>query len=178
MSLDRIRDSLDSARSYLTEHPEKCRYTSRRAIAVVEEGLRCRVTDPDGAVVVTDMPGALGGGGSAPSPGWLSRAAQASCNATVIAMRAAELGIPLRTLEVTVDSESDDRGMLGMDDSVPAGPLGARIQVRIAAEGVGPEQLHELVEWADQHSPVSDVVRRAVPTSIEVEVVTAETATG
>jgi uncharacterized OsmC-like protein len=84
------------------------------------------------------MPTGVGGGSSAPSPGWLARAALASCDATVIAMRAAELGIPLQGLEVTVDSESDDRGLLGMDDAVPAGPLSSRILVRIVAEGPRP----------------------------------------
>ncbi len=59
---------------------------------------------------------------SAPSPGWLLRAAEASCVATLITMRAAMLGIDLDTLEVTVDSVSDDRGLLGVDDTVPAGP--------------------------------------------------------
>lgn len=170
MSADPIRDSIEGARQYLSQHPEECRYTDRPATAVIEEGLRCRVEGPDGAVVVTDMPGAVGGGGSAPPPGWLARAAQASCDATLIAMRAAELGIELDTLEVTVDSESDDRGLLGMDDSVPAGPLSSRIRVRISAEDADPERLRELVEWADRHSPVSDAVRRAVPTSVEVEI--------
>lgn len=40
-------------------------------------------------------------------------------------MRAAELGIALQRVEVVVDSESDDRGILAMDDEVPAGPLRA-----------------------------------------------------
>ena len=84
-------------------------------------------------------------------------------------MRAAELGIPLQSLEVTVDSESDDRGLLGMDDAVPAGPLSSRILVRIVAEGIDPQRLQELVEWADRHSGVSDAIRRAVPTTVEVE---------
>jgi uncharacterized OsmC-like protein len=135
----------------------------------MEDGLRCRVETPEGAVVVTDMPAGVGGQGSAPSPGWVARAAQASCDATLIAMRAAELGVPLQRLEVTVDSESDDRGLLGMDEAVPAGPLSSRIRVRIAAEGVDPARLRELVEWADRHSPVSDAVRRAVPTTVEVD---------
>jgi uncharacterized OsmC-like protein len=87
----------------------------------------------------------------------------------VIAMRAAELGIPLQGLEVIVDSESDDRGLLVMDDAVPAGPLSSRIRVRVRAEGVDPDRLQELVEWADHHSPVSDAIRRAVPTTVEVE---------
>jgi hypothetical protein len=37
------------------------------------------------------------------------------------------------------------------------------------AEGTDPELLRELVEWADRHSPVSDAIRRAVPTTVEFE---------
>lgn len=85
-------------------------------------------------------------------------------------MRAAQEGIRLKLLEVTVDSESDDRGLLGMDDAIPAGPLASRIRVRIAADGVEPQRLRELVEWADRHSPVTDGCRRAIPTTVEVEV--------
>ncbi|MGH7553092.1 MAG: OsmC family protein [Longimicrobiales bacterium] len=169
MSDDHIRQSIENAKQYLSEHPDQARYTDRAATALIEAGLRCRVEGTEGALVVTDMPAGVGGEDSAPSPGWLARAAQASCDATVIAMRAAELGIPLRRLEVTVDSESDDRGLLGMDEAVPAGPLNSRIRVRIAAEGVDPERLRELVEWADRHSPVSDAIRRAVPTTIDIE---------
>jgi uncharacterized OsmC-like protein len=95
----------------------------------------------------------------------------ASCDATVIAMRAAQEGIQLTTLEVTVTSESDDRGFLGMDYSLPAGPLTAQIHVKIAADGVPLEKLHEIVDWADRHSPVSDAVKRAVPTTVVVEAV-------
>ena len=167
---EHIRDSIKNAIGYLTEHPEETRYTDSSATAVIE-GLRSRVEGPNGATLVSDMPEGVGGGDSAPSPGWLLRAAMASCDATVIAMRAAQEGVELSTLEVTVDSESDDKGLLGMDDSVPAGPLSTRIRVKIAAEGVQPEKLREIVEWADHHSPVSDAVQRAVPTTIDVEVI-------
>jgi uncharacterized OsmC-like protein len=114
------------------------------------------------------MPVDIGGTGSAPSPGWLLRAALANCDATVIAMRAAQLGILLERLEVTVGSESDDRGLLGLSDAVPPGPLGVRVTVRIAAKGASAEQLRELVQWAEQHSPVNDAVRRPVPVTTEV----------
>jgi organic hydroperoxide reductase OsmC/OhrA len=86
----------------------------------------------------------------------------------VIVMRAAELGIPLQHLEVTVDSESDDRGLLGLDDEVPAGVLRSQVRVQIVAEGIAPERLRKLVEWAERHSPVADAIRRAVPTTLEV----------
>lgn len=170
MTTDQIRQSIDQAIGFLSEHPEKARYTDRPAIAVVD-GLRAQVTGQHGETLVSDMPRSVGGGGSAPTPGWFLRAAIASCDAIVIAMRAAQQGIELTTLEVTVTSESDDRGFLGMDDSLPAGPLKARIDVKIAAEGVPPEKLHELVDWADDHSPVSDAVKRAVDTNVVVEVV-------
>lgn len=176
MSTQEIRKAIGEAVQYLSEHLEECRYVDRPATAVIDQGLRCRVEGPDGASIVTDMPAGVGGRATAPSPGWLSRAALAACDATLVAMRAAEEGIELETLEVTVDSESDDRGLLGMDDSVPAGPLSARVRVRIGARGVPAERLRELVESAEMRSPVGDAIRRQVPTTLEVDVVPAVTA--
>jgi uncharacterized OsmC-like protein len=164
-----IGHSIETARQYLVEHPEEARYTDTAALATVEGGLRCRVDGPNGAAVYTDMPTGVGGESTAPSPGWLLRAGQASCDATLIMMRAAELGIPLQRVEVVVDSESDDRGILAMDDDVPAGPLSTRTRVRIKADEVEPQVLRELVEWAERHSPVSDSLRRVVPMTVEVE---------
>jgi uncharacterized OsmC-like protein len=170
MPFTSIRDAVHRTSKYLTERPDKARSIDRPATAVIEEGLRCRVEGPGGWSVVTDMPKALGGGAAAPTPGWLSRAAQASCLATVIAMRAAQEGIALSTLEVVVHSESDSRGLLGLDDSVPAGPLTSHADVRIGAADVAPERLQEIVRWADDHSPVSDAIGRAIPRKVDTEV--------
>ena len=88
-----------------------------------------------GHVLVSDMPKAIGGGGATPTPGWFLRAALANCDATAIAMRAAQRGLVLSALEVTVDSQADDRGLLGLRGAgVLPGPTSMR--VRIAAEGV------------------------------------------
>ena len=165
-----IAESIAGAVEYLSANPDEARYTDSSAVAKVD-GLRSTVSGPDGATLVSDMPAGVGGAASAPSPGWLMRAALASCDATVIAMRAATEGIALDTLEVTVDGESDDRGLLGMDDDTPAGPLQTRVRVRIGASGVDPERLREIVQWADQHSPVGDATRRAIPTTVEIETI-------
>jgi uncharacterized OsmC-like protein len=170
MAADTIRMAIEAVARHLREHPEDARSQDRPARAVVEEDLRIRVEGPGGWSVVTDMPKALGGGASAPSPGWLLRAAQAACDATMIALRAAQEGVALTTLEVTVDSESDDRGLVGVDDTVPAGPLTSRTRVRIAAPGALPERLQAIVRWGDAHSPVADAVGRAVPRTVEVEI--------
>ncbi len=170
MSVIDIQKSLKGVVGYLEKNPDKAHSADSPVTAVIEEGLRCRASGRGDRTLVSDMPTALGGGGTAPTPSWFLRAALATCDATVIAMRAAQLGIALTTLEVTVDSESDDRGLLGMDTTIPAGPLGVRIRVRIGADGAQPERLREIVRWTESHSPVGDAIKRAVPTTVEVDV--------
>ena len=165
---DAIRTAIEAASTYLAAHPDEARYTDSVARASVEDGLRVRVEGPSGEVLVTDMPPAVGGGGAAPSPGWFLRASVAACVTSLAMMRAAQLGWTGVRCEVDVDSQSDDRGILGLDASVPGGPLSMRIQLRLAADGRGLEQLEELAVWAVDHCPVSDAVRRGVPVHVEV----------
>jgi uncharacterized OsmC-like protein len=165
---DAIRAAIEGASAYLTEHPDEARYTDSLATARVESGLRVRVDGPNGEVLETDMPAAVGGGGSSASPGWFLRASVAACVASLATMRAAQLGIEGFSCEVDVDSESDDRGILGLDPSVPGGPLSMRVSLRLRAHGLGLERLEEIAVWAVEHCPVSDAVRRAVPVHIEV----------
>jgi uncharacterized OsmC-like protein len=169
-----IGRSIEIARNHFAEQPGEARCTDSAASAVVENGLRCRVDGPRGETIYTDMTARVGGGSTAPSPGWFTRAGHASCEATLITMRAAELGISLQHVEVLVDSESDVRGILAMEDEVPAGPLSVRTRVRITADGVEPHVLHELIEWADSHSPISDAMRRAIPVRVEIASAAAE----
>lgn len=168
--LDRIRESIDGVVEYLEANPEAGRVTDSAAVATVEDGLRVSTEGPSGYVVVTDMPEAVGGDATGESPGWLFRAGLASCDATLLRMRAAQQGIDLTTLEVTVDSESDDRGMLGVGDAVPAGPLRVRTHVRLDAEGIDADRLRDLVSWVDEHSPVADLVRREVRSDLDIDI--------
>lgn len=165
-----IAHAIRNATEYLTANPGEARYTDSAAVATLEGGLKVRVAAPDGREIETDMSKGVGGEDSAPSPGWLFRAALASCDATLIAMRAAVLGIELTKVEVTIDSESDDHGILGIDESVPAGPLSMRTRIEVAARDADAESVHQLVEWAVAHCPVCDAIKRAVPMSLEIEV--------
>jgi uncharacterized OsmC-like protein len=166
--MSEIKESILNVRSALASKPDAGPAPDRPAVAVMEDGLRARVDGGDGWAVVTDMPAPVGGGGTAPTPGWLIRAALAACGATTIAMRAEELGIALTRLEVTAESETDMRGLLGVGDGIAAGPVTARLRVVLAADGEDEQRLGELVEWADGHSPVGDCVRRAVPLELEI----------
>jgi uncharacterized OsmC-like protein len=149
--MSRIRQAIESLGAAIAADPSKARAKRAPATARLVEGLRCEITGPYDGKLATDMPPAIGGAGTAPSPGWLFRGALASCTATLIAMRAAKLGVTLTLLEVTADTQSDHR-----------------INVRIA--GDAPSQtLREIAEWADAHSPVGCTVRNAPAVALEVQ---------
>lgn len=165
----RVREAIERTSAALSADPAKARVKNPAATARLTEGVKCEVTGPRGERFSTDMPPAMGGAASAPNPGWVLRGALASCTATVIAMRAAKLGIALRSLEVEVESESDTRGLLGLDESVSAGLGPIRTRVRIAGEA-DERTLRELVAWGEAHSPVGCTIREAGACALEIEV--------
>ena len=168
---DQIRESLLGVVGYYTQNPAKALSQDKEAVAVIENGLRARATGPDGQTLICDMPKGLGGDATAPSPGWTMRPTLANCEAIMIALRAAQIGVDLKTLEVRVESVSDDRGMLGIDDSKPAGPMNMKICIRIGADGASKDKLHEIVTWAEKHSPVGEPLTRVMPVEFTVDVV-------
>ncbi|TMG73402.1 MAG: OsmC family protein [Betaproteobacteria bacterium] len=164
-----VRKAIEQLTATFATEPGKARVTNA-ATARLTAGLRCEVSGPRSERMSTDMPASIGGKGSAPNPGWYLRAAVASCAATVIATRAAKLGITLGQLEVTVESEGDQRGLLGLDERISAAMGGWRMKVAIS--GDAPEQeLRQLVAWADAHSPVGCTVREPGACALEVQVV-------
>jgi uncharacterized OsmC-like protein len=170
MSVSEIRDAIETMTKVFTEQPEKAK-TSGSATATLESGLRFEVSGEHGALAYTDMPSALGGKSSAAKPGWFLRASLASCNATVIAMRAAQLGIELTSLTVTVNSAADARGLLGCDENISAGLTDWKILVRIGAAATSPELLHDIITWAIDHSPVACTLGDDETTETIIEIV-------
>jgi uncharacterized OsmC-like protein len=171
MSVQNVRQAIEKLSTTISADPAKARPKNAPATARLVEGLQCEVIGPYKERLVTDMPPAMGGAAAGPNPGWLLRSALASCTATVIAMRAASLGMALKSLEVTVETDSDLRGLLGMDDSVSAGHEAVRMKVKISAPDESSDALRELVAWADAHSPVTCTVKRRPACSLDVEVV-------
>ncbi len=164
---DSIRSAIETASGHLKEHPDAAAGTDAEATAVPEEGLRMRVEGPNGALT-TDMSKSVGGGASAPTPGWLLRAALASCDATLVAMEAAGDGVELTHLKVSVESDSDFRGVLGVDDSVHPGPLAVRVRIELTAPDATDDQLREIVRRAEARSPVRDAVVREIAATTEI----------
>ena len=169
-----IRTAIEQASNYLVEHPEAARASDGAATAVCEDGLRFRIEGP-WSPLTSDMSKSVGGDASAPSPGWLLRAALAACDATLVAMEAARDGIELTDLRVSVESESDFRGVLGVDPSARPGPLSMRVAYRLAARNATDDQLRAIVERAESRSPVRDALAREVPMTTEIAIGSATT---
>jgi uncharacterized OsmC-like protein len=167
--MEEIRSAIEKASGYLAENPDAATGTDAAATAVLEEGLRFRVDGPQGSVT-SDMSTSVGGGASAPTPGWLLRAALAACDASTVAMEAARDGIELSELSVSVESDSDFRGVLGVDGGAHPGPLEVRTRIEVAAPDATEEQLREVVRRAEERSPVRDALARKV--SMNTEIVT------
>lgn len=166
-----IATALETVSAAITANPEKARAKYAPATATLANGLKCRVIGPSGESIETDMGKAMGGTASAPNPGWYFRASIAACCSTAIAMNAARRGINLTVLEVTVEADGDNRGLLGLDETVSAGHAALRTNVKIAADNATPEQLQHLVRFAESHSPVSCTVRDAPPNALRIDVV-------
>ncbi len=151
----------------MNKHPKKAVGPDKPSTAVLLRGLRFRVTGLRMDIVM-DMSKSVGGTERGPSPGTLLRGADAGCLAIVIAMKAAREEVKLNHLEVTAQTQSDDRGLFGIGDS-PAGPLSSTLTVKISGEA-SRSRLLGIVRWAEEHSPVSDAIRRSIPSKTIVEI--------
>ncbi len=163
-----IQEAVAQASTYLSAHPDEARYRDAPATARITAGLRAEVTGPGGESLTTDMPRGIGGTATEPSPGWFFRAAAAACVASLVAIRAASTDRTVLSIEVRVDSESDDRGILGLDDTVPAGPISTKIKISIEAPGMQRPDRLALATWAVDHCPVTESLTRAVPIELDV----------
>ena len=106
----RIADALTRLNGTLARRPDFGRHTGSSVTTLVE-GLRCE-TEAGGWTIASDLRPALGGEASAPTPTVLLSSALGACLAMGYQLRAAEHGIELTSVRVTVETDSDVRGML------------------------------------------------------------------
>lgn len=174
MTLEKIAASMERVSAALTRKPHAGLHDDTPATVQWVGGLRTVARSEIGTEVATDMPEAIGGEDTAPTPGWLLRTALASCAVTRIAMEAAAQGITLTTLEVKAESHSDLRGLVGVaapdGRAVPAGPLAMDLHVRIGAPGVAAEALRALVAATTDCSPVTCAIERPLAVGLHIEV--------
>ena len=134
----------------------------------VRSGMTCDIEDGQWKLVADESPGD-GGAGLGPDPGVFTRAGLGSCLAIGYVMAAAVMDLPLDSVEVIVEADYDARGMFDVDMSVPPGWTAVRYRTVISSPAPA-ERVRELVEFADAHSSVLDIIRRAVPVTGEIKI--------
>lgn len=134
----------------------------------VRDGLTTDIEDGQWKLVADEGPGD-GGNGLGPDPGVFTRAGLGSCLAIGYMMWAAYFDVPLDSVEVRVETDYDATGMYGIDDSASPGWKAVRYTAKVSSPAPE-EKVRELIDYADRHSSVLDILRRALPVSGETKI--------
>lgn len=128
--------------------------------------LHCSVSPesvPD-AVFRSGAHPAVGGDGDVPCSADLLLAALAACQETTVRMVAANMGIDLEELEVSVEGDWDPRGTLAMGKEFPIGIAAIRAHTRVVVRGdERGERAERLLRSAERYCVVLDTLRKGVP---------------
>jgi uncharacterized OsmC-like protein len=174
MTTATIASAVQRVRAVFARRPEAALHADEPAVARWEQGLRVLCRHANGAHIATDMPRELGGQGEEVTPGWLLRAALASCLATRIALEAATREMVITSLEVTASSESDARGLFGMTDAagdrIPPGPRAVQLQVHVVAPHAAVDTLRSMIEESHRCSPVQCALESPVAVSLRIDI--------
>jgi uncharacterized OsmC-like protein len=154
-------DLVHATKTALASDPTKARATFEAHHDLVGP---CQVTVKVGSghKFTVDEPEALGGANAAANPVEYALAALGSCQAITYRVWAAQLGVKLDKVEISIDGDIDLRGFFGIDEGVRAGFDRVRINVSLG----GPEpaaRYQELAAAVDAHCPVLDLFRNPVP---------------
>jgi uncharacterized OsmC-like protein len=153
----RISTALDRLRGTLARRTDFGQHTGSSVTRVID-GLRCE-TEAGGWTISSDLRPALGGEGSAPTPTVLLSSALGACLAMGYQLRAAEHGVELSSVQVTVETDSELRGMMQCDAGVPPGFTEVRYRVELESRA-STSDVERIVDLADRLSPVLDALTR------------------
>jgi len=132
----------------------------------LDDPLHCAIT-PESVKDVVWRSGAhpaVGGSGDVPCSADLLLGALAACQETTLRMVAANLGIELESLEVTVTGDWDPRGTLAMGKEFPIGLTGIRSTTSVAIKGdVEGDRAERFLRSAEKYCVVLNTLRNGVP---------------
>jgi len=107
----------------------------------------------------------VGGAGTGACSGDLLLGALAACAQVTCQMVATAMGIPTKSIAVTVDGDLDLSGTLGISKEVPVGFESIRLKFDVDAPDATPDQLRALAEKTEQYCVVMQTLMK--PPAIE-----------
>jgi len=154
---EKIKTSIERVKKTLMQRPS-FGFGTGISKAKITNGLTCEIREGDWKFTA-DMPEQVGGNAAGPVPGVFGRAALGSCLAIGYMMRAAELNVPINSLEVEVQADYDDGALFGTSLNIPPGYLEVRYSVTVDSEATE-EEVMRVLDEADKSSPYLDVFSR------------------
>jgi uncharacterized OsmC-like protein len=119
-------------------------------------------------VIQSDEPKVLLGSDSAPNSIVSLLHSLASCLSVSIVYNAAERGIVLDKLSISMEGDLDLHGFLGLSTEVRPGFQDVRVRVNIASSGTSKVELENLVRYSQKISPILDSLRNRIPVEVEM----------
>lgn len=120
-----------------------------------------------GFTLVNDEAPVLLGKDAGPNPVEYALAALAGCLTTSLVYHAAAQGIKLDSVESSYEGDIDLQGFTGLDANVRNGYSNIRVTFKVKGDA-SDEKLRELVEIAQQRSPVFDIVTNKTPVTVDI----------
>jgi uncharacterized OsmC-like protein len=132
----------------------------------LSDPLHCSIS-PQSVPTVTYDSGAhpaVGGVGDVPCSADLVLSALAACQEITMRMVAANMGIDLEGLEISVEGDWDPRGTLAMGKEFPIGLTGIRCHVKVTVAGdERGERAERLLKSSERFCVVLNTLRTGVP---------------
>lgn len=158
------RDSIKHSLLHKIDAVRRGKVASRlvfRAETKLDEGLRCTARVRGFPELVIDEPSDLGGDDAGMNPVEILLIALGTCQEIIYSAYAAVLDIPLDEVSVNVKGYIDIRGLLAMEESVPAGYQHITYETSITSSSDA-KAIQRLVAMVERHCPLLDTLRRPV----------------
>jgi uncharacterized OsmC-like protein len=169
-----LRERQAPLREAYKAHPESAQIvlSVHSAASDLGDPLHCGVV-PDAMPLTVWRSGAhaaVGGDGDIACSGDLLIGALTACQETTIRMVAANLGIPLQSLDVRVEADWDARGTLAMGD-FPIGLKAIRCRTQVTVpDDIDGQRAERLLRSAEKYCVVLNTLRDGVPVDSQFEV--------
>lgn len=163
MYLVDVRQQQAPIKEAMRQHPETARITDtvQSLPSDLRDPLHVRVGRAGDRPfeITVGLHRAAGGDGKFPCPGDVLAAALAACQELTVRMVAANMGIELADLRVTVTASADLRGTLALDRDTKVGMQTLDVATHVVVRGGDPERARRLLAASERYCSVLDTLR-------------------
>jgi len=167
-TLDRLKQNPDMAKFRFRAKNKWIQGTHTRANTNGFYGLRKEDRSRDPTVFDLDEPPALLGRNQGANPLEYLLLALSGCLTTSLIAHAAAKGIEVKGVQSWCEGDLDLRGFLGISADVPVGYQNIRAYFKIDGN-LSEQQKEELVQMAQQYSPVFNTLAKAAQISVQLD---------